>query len=184
MTFNTHTAVSHNETLTNGTQKTLLVGANDINGGTPHRHLTIDGNGRLLTYPYEHPSSWTNVRLATIAENTTPTYEATSVDCSSVAGVGTTSASIDMNGKRHLALVIEQTADSGGFTISNLKLQYSLDNTNWFRSSDNLTLEEQSSTKYVLAHRIENVSFRYVRLEVVAINSNPTTTTLSISRSL
>ena len=70
MTFNTHTAVSHNETLTNGTQKTLLVGANDINGGTPHRHLTIDGNGRLLTYPYEHPNSWTNVRLATIAEDT------------------------------------------------------------------------------------------------------------------
>ena len=110
MTFNTHTAVSHNETLTNGTQKTLLVGANDI--------------------------------------------------------------------------VIEQTADSGGFTLSNLKLQYSLDNTNWFRSSDNLTLEEQSSTKYVLAHRIENISFRYVRLEVIAVYSNPTTTTLSISRSL
>ena len=184
MTFDTHSAVAHNETLTNGTQKTLLVGANDINGGTPHRHLTIDGNGRLLTLPYEHPSSWTNVRLATIAENTTPTYEATSVDCSSVAGVGTTSASIDMNGKRHLALVIEQTATASAGGLSNLRLQYSLDNTNWFRASQMITLEEQTSTKYVLAHRIENVAFRYVRLEVIAVMASPSATTLSISRSL
>ena len=55
---------------TNGTQKTLLVGANDINGGTPHRHLTVDGNGRLLTIPYEHPSSWTNTHLTSIRDNT------------------------------------------------------------------------------------------------------------------
>ena len=57
-------------TVTGGTAKTLIVGANDINGGTPHRHLTVDGNGRLLTYPYEHPSSWTNTHLQTIITNT------------------------------------------------------------------------------------------------------------------
>jgi len=34
-----------------GKQSVLLVGSNDINGGTPHRHLTIDSNGRLLTVP-------------------------------------------------------------------------------------------------------------------------------------
>lgn len=37
---------------TNGAQKTLLVGSNDILGGTPHRHLTVEGNGRLLTIPH------------------------------------------------------------------------------------------------------------------------------------
>lgn len=40
-----------NDTLTDGTQKTLLIGSNDILGNTPHRHLTVDANGRLLTIP-------------------------------------------------------------------------------------------------------------------------------------
>tara|TARA_R110000824_G_scaffold242352_3_gene431048 strand:- start:1737 stop:2582 length:846 start_codon:yes stop_codon:yes gene_type:complete len=51
--------------LTDGTQKSLVWGANDILGNTP-RCLTVDGNGRLMTYPYEHPSSWTNTHLTDI----------------------------------------------------------------------------------------------------------------------
>ena len=51
-----------------GRLECMIVGANDINGGTPHRHLTVDGNGRLLTYPYEHPNSWTNTYLENIKD--------------------------------------------------------------------------------------------------------------------
>ena len=51
-----------------GRLECMMLGANDINGGTPHRHLTVDGNGRLLTYPCEHPNSWTNTYLENIRD--------------------------------------------------------------------------------------------------------------------
>tara|TARA_R110000803_G_scaffold207794_2_gene275972 strand:+ start:503 stop:1237 length:735 start_codon:yes stop_codon:yes gene_type:complete len=51
-----------------GTQRTACWGADDILGNTP-RSLTVDGNGRLMTYPYEHPSSWTNTHLQSIITN-------------------------------------------------------------------------------------------------------------------
>ena len=53
--------------LTDGSQKTLLVGSNDILGGTPHRHLTVDANGRLLTIPL---MTTTNNKLTDIVNNT------------------------------------------------------------------------------------------------------------------
>lgn len=34
-----------------GKAQVQVVGSNDINGGLPHRHLTIDANGRTLTNP-------------------------------------------------------------------------------------------------------------------------------------
>ena len=43
-----------------------MIGSNDINGGTPHRHLTVDANGRTLTNPL---MTTTNTKLDTI--NTT-----------------------------------------------------------------------------------------------------------------
>tara|TARA_R110000744_G_scaffold37086_4_gene85278 strand:+ start:203 stop:727 length:525 start_codon:yes stop_codon:yes gene_type:complete len=52
-----------------GKMTSLIFGANDTLGNTP-RCLTVDGNGRLLTYPYEHPSSWTNTHLQSIITNT------------------------------------------------------------------------------------------------------------------
>ena len=63
-----HHLTTHTK-LTDGTQKGLVFGANDILGNTP-RCLTVDGNGRLMTYPYEHPSSWTNTHLQSIITNT------------------------------------------------------------------------------------------------------------------
>ena len=176
MSFNNHAGITH--------PQTLLIASKYINGGTPHRHLTIDGNGRLLTIPYEHPNSWTNVRLATIATNTTPTYEDTDLDVSALGAVGTSSASIDMNGKRHLALMLTQTATSGSGALTNIALDFSLDNTTWFRSSSYLSLTEVSAGSYTLHHRIEQVSARYVRLTITGITSNPSATTCSFSRSL
>jgi hypothetical protein len=64
-----------NTTLTDGTQKTLLIGSNDINGNTPHRHLTVDTNGRLLTIPSmtatNNAIGTTNTKLTTIEGDTT-----------------------------------------------------------------------------------------------------------------
>lgn len=36
---------------TEGRLEVQIVGSSDINGGAPHRHLTIDGTGRILTIP-------------------------------------------------------------------------------------------------------------------------------------
>ena len=52
---------------TDGTQKTLLIGSNDILGNTPHRYLTVDANGRLLTIPL---MTTTNNKLTDIVNNT------------------------------------------------------------------------------------------------------------------
>ncbi len=181
MSFHTHNAVgivAHSSTTDN---KVLLVASNDINGGTPHRHLTIDSNGRLLSNPL---MTTTNSHLSTIKTNTTPTYENVSVDCSSVGTIGTFSASVDMDGKRHIALAVLQNASTGAGQLNNLRLQFSHDNTNWFRAQQFLTLEETTTGVYTLSHKIDYVNFRYVRLEVIAVVGSPTSTTLSISRSL
>ena len=178
MSFTNHAGITHQNA------KPLLIASNDINGGTPHRHLTIDGNGRLLTIPYEHPNSWTNVRLATIATNTTPTYEDTDLDISALGAVGTSSASIDMNGKRHLALMIKQTATPSSGSLTNIDLEFSLDGTSWFRGNSYLSIPEVSSGVYGLYHRIEQVSARYVRLTITGLVGNPTATLCSFSRSL
>jgi len=175
MSFHTHNAagiIAHSSTTEN---KCLLVASNDINGGTPHRHLTIDSNGRLAVKTHYG---------STIANQLTPSYEATAVDCSSCAAIGTFSASFDMNGKRHLALALTQSASTGAGGLNNLRLQFSLDNTNWVRASQFLTLEETTTGVYTLAHKIDQVNFRYGRLEVIAVAGSPTATTLSISRSL
>lgn len=50
-----------------GKLQVQVVGSNDINGGTPHRHLTIDGNGRTLTAPL---MTSTNNKLDSIVTNT------------------------------------------------------------------------------------------------------------------
>mgnify|MGYP003641676492 CR=1 FL=1 len=47
---------------TDGRLQVQVVGSSDINGGAPHRHLTIDANGRILTVPL---MTATNNKLAT-----------------------------------------------------------------------------------------------------------------------
>ncbi len=167
MSFNNHAGITH--------PQTLLLASNDINGGTPHRHLTIDSNGRLSVKTHYG---------ATIANQLTPSYEDTDLDVSALGAVGTASASIDMNGKRHLALMISQTATGGSGALTNIALEFSLDNTTWFRSSQMIVLTEVSAGSYTLHHKIEQVSARYVRLVIIGITANPSATTCSFSRSL
>ena len=48
-------------------QVTRIVGSNDINGGAPHRYLTVEANGRLLTIPH---MPTTNSRLLDLVNKT------------------------------------------------------------------------------------------------------------------
>jgi len=79
--------------LTDGTQKTLLVGSNDINGGTPHRHLTVDANGRLLTIPL---MTTTNNKLTDIVNNTAKNSVSASHSLSIAGGATEETAVIDL----------------------------------------------------------------------------------------
>jgi len=176
MSFTNHTGIVVNQP--------LLLASNDINGGTPHRHLTIDGNGRTHTLARIEQSPTINSKLDAITTALTATYEDTTLDVSALGAVGSSSASIDMNGKRHLALMLNQSATGGSGTLTNIALEMSLDNTTWFRSSTYLSLTEVSSGVYTLYHREENVGARYVRLTITDIMANPSATTCSFSRSL
>jgi len=93
-----------------GLLQTQVVGSNDINGGGPIRHLTIDGNGRVLTYPYEHPNSWTNTYLERIAypQRKTDVINTDSAGASLNSEIGQNeyTASIDMTEHRHIRIVI------------------------------------------------------------------------------
>lgn len=173
-------------TLTDGSQKTLLVGANDINGGTPHRHLTVDGNGRLMTYPYEHPNSWTNVRLATIATHSTPTYEdETHSTTGLLAAPGNTATSIDMLGYRNLVIKLRMAGDVGLSSISdNIYTYFSMDDSD-FTIGDNINLKEygMASGNYQGTKRIHDCGFRYVRLYSHNTQGTPTAYYCSYSRS-
>lgn len=170
-------------TLTDGSQKTLLVGANDINGGTPHRHLTVDGNGRLLTLPH---LTTTNSRLLTIANNGTPTYEnETHSTTGLLAAPGNTATSIDMLGYRNLVIKLKMTGDVGMYSISdNIYTYFSMDDSD-FVIGDNINLKEygMASGNYQGTKRIHDCGFRYVRLYSHDTQGTPTAYYCSYSRS-
>eukprot|EP00729_Bicosta_minor_P015686 gene15686-27917_t len=146
-------------TLTDGTQKTLLVGANDINGGTPHRHLTVDGNGRLLTLPHLET---TNSRLLTIGNNGTPTYEnETHSTTGLLTAPGNTATSIDMLNYRNLVIKLKMTGDVGMYSISdNIYTYFSMDDSD-FVIGDNINLKEYGTAtgNYQGTKRIHDCGF-------------------------
>jgi hypothetical protein len=150
-----------------GTQKTLMIGANDINGGTPHRHLTVDGNGRLLTYPYVHPNSWTNTHLLSI-KNTLHAGVVgvhTFHTAETIVGAGTLSSGVFTNtrvvGKDKLGLCV--SASLNHFTVV---VYVSNDNTNWIALSTH-----PAETNGV--HQALTNAFKYYKL--IITNNDPTT---------
>ena len=52
-----------------------MIGANDVNGGTPHRHATVDAAGRLMAECRITQSPTINAKLDAIAANTPTTGE-------------------------------------------------------------------------------------------------------------
>jgi len=154
-----------------GTLKTLIIGANDINGGTPHRHLTVDGNGRLLTYPYVHPNSLTNTHLASIKDN----LNAGVVDVhtfhtsETILGGATLSSGVFTNtrvvGKDKLGLCVAAAANDFHVVV-----YVSNDNSNWIAVS----------THYAVANGVHQAltnAFKYYKL---AINNDDPTTSVII----
>ena len=125
-------------------QPSLMIGANDTAGGLPHRHATIDGNGRLMTYPYEHPNSWTNVRLegillnqtnGTQISNSVRAFDAVVVlkDNEAIAGSYTN----DTTGKKGQVVSLQVISHSAT-TAWTCSISQSIDNSNWTTTTDNI----------------------------------------------
>jgi len=177
-----------------GTQKTLAFGANDILGNTP-RCLTVDANGRLLTYPYEHPSSWTNTHLQTnhskldslVAIHTANYEDVSLVGANNLITIGTQNGTaIDMNGFRHLVIKIRMLAMSGAGYAQNLNVVYSLDDSSYtIDDNEVISLKEHPMNpgEYEGVLRLKDVGFRYVQLMGSARNQNPLSYIINYSRS-
>lgn len=171
-------------TLTGGTQKTLLVGANDVSGGTPHRHLTIDSNGRLKVVT--HYGATIANQVTAVANSNTPTYEdETHNTANLLSSPSNTGTSIDMLGYRNLVIKLRMSGDTGLGSINhNIHFYFSLDDSD-FTIGDNIHLKEYgtASGNYQGIKRLQNCGFRYVRLYSHDIEGNPTAYYCSYSRS-
>ena len=99
-------------TMTNGTQKTLLLASNDINGGTPHRHLTIDANGRLLTNPH---TATTNAHLVDIKDNHRKAHKTTGEWLATATSIATDAftTSLDCSLFKSVRLMGKWSVDTG-----------------------------------------------------------------------
>ena len=111
-----------------GKLQVQVVGSNDISGGTPHRHLTIDANGRTLVNPL---MTTTNTKLDSVVSNTTKSrvvVRLTSVPAISANSGGT---SYDLGADFATYATMKITGDVNMSQPQDLYIQISADNVNW-----------------------------------------------------
>ena len=111
-----------------GKLQVQVVGSNDINGGTPHRHLTIDSNGRTLTNPV---MTSTNNILNNISSNTDKSRVV--VRLTSVPSISANSggSSYDLGADYGSYKTLKIVGDASGMNTGEMYLQISNDNVNW-----------------------------------------------------
>ena len=96
---------------------------------------------------------------------------------------GSTSDAIDMNGHSHLVIQAEATATAGASSVQNLRLYYSLDDTNYvFGEVMTQYNVPGATTKYVGFTRLERTGFRYVKLFAVGVTQSPSAYVIKYSR--
>tara|TARA_R110002073_G_scaffold158490_1_gene313800 strand:- start:121 stop:801 length:681 start_codon:yes stop_codon:yes gene_type:complete len=147
-----------------GRLECMILGANDTLGNTP-RHLTIDGNGRTLTIPYENPNSWRTLYLGNIKDNTnilrnveTITNDSAGGSLGGNFGAGIATSSVDMVAHKHIQFVI-----TGSNTTNSVIIQGSHDNTN-FNDVIEVYPNSIDSITYTIQHKIINGAYRYYRM--------------------
>lgn len=116
---------------TEGRLEVQVVGSNDTNGGSPHRHLTIDGNGRVHTIARIEQSPTINAKLDGIISNTDKSRVA--VRLTSVPSISANSggSSYDLGADYGSYKTLKITGDTQGSPMGEMYLQISNDNVNW-----------------------------------------------------
>ena len=143
-----------------------IVGSNDINGGAPFRHLTIDANGRTLTNPLMTATntaigttntllsaglplpSKTELDVFTLAERTVPIGSVTSTNTLELKGTGKVCITIHSDTTNHSAI-----------------LRLSNDGTNFFSPSVGGSFNP-SGTGFLLVAEFDNVA-KLVQVEYI-----------------
>ena len=101
-----------------------------------------------------------------------------------VYGSSSTS-SIDMNGYRNVVIAVKSLATAGSSTLQNIRVYYSLDNSNWIMGEEVKQYEVPgaSPSEYNGMIRLENCGFRYIRFFSIGVTASPTAYTITYSRS-
>lgn len=142
-----------------GKLQVQVVGSNDINGGTPHRHLTIDANGRTLTNPL---MTTTNTHLSNISNNTDKTKTHSTQSSINFADNSTTNSNSVEIKNTNIGIIWKTQVSM----LQNPELQVSVDDSNWFTLKSGLSLGTFNldlSGDYVLVANFD-IPFKYVRV--------------------
>lgn len=137
-------------------QVTRIVGSNDINGGAPHRYLTVEANGRLLTIPH---MPTTNSRLLDLVNKTPDKLTFSSSHSLTIAAGGTQTTPVTDLGADTTPLKIQLA----GTTTNTVDVVVQV-------SNDNVTFYNYKTPMIsVVAGEIYaefDLAFRYYKLEV------------------
>lgn len=154
--------------LTDGSQKTLLFGSNDILGGTPHRALTVDANGRLLTIPL---MTTTNNKLTDIANNTAKNSVSSSHSLNIAGGATEETTTIDLGSDTS----IHKIQFVGTTTHNNIDVVLKV-------SNDNITFYDYTEPIFTVGSlKISgsiDLTFRYYKLAITDNTGSPITVNL------
>ena len=104
-------------------------------------------------------------------------------NASNLTVYGSTTDAIDMLGHSHLVIQATSTATAGASSVQNLKLYYSLDDSNYVLGE---TITQNNvpgaTTQYAGFVRLERTGFRYVKLFAVGVTQSPSAYVVKYSR--
>ena len=97
----------------------------------------------------------------------------------------TSTTSIDMDGYTNIVIAVKSLATAGSSTLQNIRVYYSLDNSNWIMGEvvSQYEVPGASPVEYNGMIRIENCGFQYIRLFAIGVTASPTAYTITYSRS-
>ena len=116
---------------TEGRLEVQIVGSDDTTGATPHRHLTIDGNGRTHTLARIEQSPTINAKLDVVGDNTAQIRTTTHVVNVPAIAFNNGGTTYDLGTDYYKMSRLSLSMDSVNSAPMNLYLQSSTDSTNW-----------------------------------------------------
>jgi len=116
---------------TEGRLEVQVVGSDDTTGASPHRHLTIDGNGRTHTLARIEQSPTINAKLDGIISNTDKSRIVSRLTSVPSIPANTGGSSYDLGADYGSYKHLKITGDTQDVPAGDMYLQISNDNVNW-----------------------------------------------------
>ena len=159
----------------------ICLGYDDSNGKMVS--IDCDANGHLQVDVLSNSVDTNISSMVTATKATRENQTLAGVSALTVYG-SNNGTSIDMDGYRHLVIKVRSSATTGSSPLQNLRLYYSLDDSD-FTIGEIVAQNELpgSSGNYQGIVRLENVGFRYIRLFSIGVTASPTAYYVYYSRS-